>query len=73
MIGKLNISKNGKPQVITEKGVYNLLCCDLTKHTDGSYNFNMSLDSKYRAYKKGDVVYGIEVENNNFIAWSLVK
>ena len=45
----------------------------MTKHTDGSWNFNMSLDGKYTAYKEGDEVSGMLSKNKTFIAWSLVS
>ena len=73
MIGILSASDNGIPQVITDSGVFNLSSCKMTKHTDGSWNFNMSLDGKYTAYKEGDEVSGMLSKNKTFIAWSLVS
>jgi len=72
MIGILSASDNGKAQVITDIGVFNLSGCKLTKHTDGSWNFNMSLDGKYTAYKQGEEVSGMLSKDKIFIAWSLV-
>lgn len=73
MVGTLLVSDNGTPQVITDSGVFNLSNCKLTKHTNGSWNFNMSLDGKYTAYKEGDKVNGMLSKNKVFIAWSLKK
>lgn len=73
MVGTLLVSDNGTPQVITDSGVFNLSNCKLTKHTNGSWNFNMSLDGKYTAYKEGDKVSGMLSKNKVFIAWSLKK
>ena len=71
MIGIL-LGANKLPQVVTDIGVFNLSGCKLTKHTDGSWNFNMTLDGKYTAYKEGDEVSGM-ISNDTFIAWSLVS
>lgn len=73
MIIVLSASDNGIPQVITDSGVFNLSGCKLTKHTDGSWNFNMSLDGKYTAYKEGDEVVGMLSKDKTFIAWSLMS
>jgi hypothetical protein len=73
MIGILSAADNGTPQVITDLGVFNLSGCKLTKHTDGSWNFNMSLDGKYTAYKQGEEVSGMLSNDKTFIAWSLVS
>jgi hypothetical protein len=72
MIGILSVSDNSIPQVITDLGVFNLSSCKLTKHTDGSWNFNMSLDGKYTAYKQGEEIVGMLSKDKTFIAWSLM-
>jgi hypothetical protein len=72
MIGILSAADNGTPQVITDLGVFNLSGCKLTKHTDGSWNFNMSLDGKYTAYKQGEEIVGMLSKDKTFIAWSLM-
>ncbi|RTK92882.1 MAG: hypothetical protein EKK64_11095 [Neisseriaceae bacterium] len=73
MTGILSVSDNEIPQVITNKCVFNLNNCKLTKHANGNYNFNMSLDGKYTAYKEGDIVSGMLSKDKTFIAWSLVS
>lgn len=72
MNGILTVEKN-IPMVKTHNGVYVLSGCHLIKHSNGDWNFNMSLDGKYTAYKEGDKVSGMLSISNTFIAWSLLK
>lgn len=71
MTGILSVSNLNTPQVITDQGVVDLIGCKLTKPTDGSWNFNMSLDGKYTTYKQGTEVSGVLLRATTFIAWSI--
>lgn len=70
MKGQLTVVNN-LPHVKADDGKnYQLGCCKLTKHTNGSWNFNMSIGSIYTAYKQGKKVSGSLV-GNTFYAWSI--
>ena len=70
--GVLFVSEDGEPMVKTDIGVHKLSGVTLSKHADGTWNFNMTLDAKYSAYKEGCRVTGcIVINDNTFTAWSL--
>lgn len=73
MVGTLSVSEDELPQVTTNNGVFNLSGCNLTKHADGSWNFNMTLSGRYTTHKQGDEVNGAISKDKTFTAWSLVK
>jgi hypothetical protein len=61
---------NGNPFVkVGEKLYLTTKNCTLTKHTSGYWNFNMSLDAIYTAYREGDIVRG-GLCGDIFIAWA---
>ncbi len=60
------------PSASTSEGVFPLSGCNLTKHTDGSWNLNMTISSEYTAYKEGQKVDG-SIVGGKFYAWSTIK
>lgn len=61
------------PQVITDHDVYKLTGCDLSKHTDGSWNFNMSLYGNHTAYKEGEEVSGALVAGKFYVLGTVTR
>ncbi len=61
-----------EPCASTSEGLFPLAGCNLTRHTDGSWNFNMSIYSEFSAYKVGQKVDG-SILGGKFYAWELIK
>lgn len=70
----LTVPEIGEPTACasTSEGVFPLVGCKLTKHTNGSWNFNMSISSEYSAYKEGQRVNG-DILGDKFCVWSLLS
>lgn len=71
MTGKLCVNEH-TPSVEIHGEIYPLASCKLTKHTDGSWNFNMNLDGNYYAQKEGTRVQGF-VTSGKFHALGLAE
>ncbi len=69
MLGTL-IVVNEVPSVLTDAGTFPLCGCKLTKHTDGSWNLNMTIAGLYTRYKEGTKVDGDKIWDKFFV-WSL--
>lgn len=69
----LTVKEVPEPQACasTSEGLFPLSSCDLQRHSDGTWNLNMSISSKHTAYKEGQKVSG-SIIGGKFYAWSLI-